>query len=597
MKRLIFIAILVLARLLVHAQGGQGPENYTFNICEGDTVVLGIASIEGVVRIWPEFGPFLSFYGDSVLAYAENTSDTIVIYQNLLVSYVAENTSFFTDTLTVNIYPQPVEDLPELNYGICSGDTIPMYYEPVEGGYMYALPEALCEVDTIGSPNIRLFPTTSTLYQLYVTNAGGCSIGPYDLNVNVQSISDSIAFALYDTICYTSQAFSLESMIFPLSASVSGPGVGIGNFFYPALAGEGLHTLTLSTGSGSCLVELQKSIRILGESDVSFGDLPNYCQNDPKILLNTGVPAGGIYGVNELESIFLEPYLLPLGEQLLKYSFVGADGCNITKSQLVFIKSIPERPELIVNGNTATCSGDTLVLGASLSAPRYIWSTGDTTQYIYAYNQAFYYVSINASNGCRNYSDTLFLGFYPSPLTNLFSPAWPNGYNVSAPDAGDGSIYLNIQGGAPPYTIEWSNGATTEDLVGLSSGLYVVTLTDTGGCITRDSIFLSDPVNTSIGQIEAEGEFRGIKIPNGFTPNGDGFNDTWKMNGLSPVLEQNEVMIFDVRGKLVYRMQNYREQWDGRDLNGNVLSEGDYFWIFRSANAAGMIKGSVNVMR
>jgi gliding motility-associated-like protein len=115
--------------------------------------------------------------------------------------------------------------------------------------------------------------------------------------------------------------------------------------------------------------------------------------------------------------------------------------------------------------------------------------------------------------------------------------------------------------------------------------------------VSRDSIFLSDPVNTSIGQIEAEGEFRGLKIPNGFTPNGDGFNDTWKMNGLSPALERNEVLVFNVRGKLVYRMQNYREQWDGRDLDGNVLSEGDYFWIFRSANAAGMIKGSVNVMR
>jgi gliding motility-associated-like protein len=111
----------------------------------------------------------------------------------------------------------------------------------------------------------------------------------------------------------------------------------------------------------------------------------------------------------------------------------------------------------------------------------------------------------------------------------------------------------------------------------------------------RDSIFLSDPVNTSIGNITAEGAFSGIKIPNGFTPNGDGFNDTWRIIGLSPALERNEMQVFDARGNLVYRMQNYRAQWDGRDVKGNVLPEGDYFWVFKAANGA--IKGNVNLRR
>jgi gliding motility-associated-like protein len=400
---------------------------------------------------------------------------------------------------------------------------------------------------------------------------------------------------LYDTICFSSFPFPLDSLILPLTGDVSGPGVGANRYFYPELAGEGTHTLTLSAGSGSCLIQIQKNIEIIGESDVTFGDLPNFCQNDPKLLLESGLPQGGFYYLDGEEEEYLDPSLLPVGNQIVKYVFVGDDGCSIVKSQTVFIKSIPERPDLIVNGDSATCTGDTLELGASFFAPRYIWSTGDTTQYINAFNQGFYYVSINASNGCRNYSDTLFLGFYPLPVTELFSPIWPNGYNVSAPNAGDGSIYLDIQGGAPPYTIEWSNGATTEDLSGLNSGLYLVTLTDTGGCVARDSIFLSDPVNTSIGSIMAEGEFSGIKIPNGFTPNGDGFNDTWKIDGLSPALERNEVLVFDARGMLAYRMQNYRAQWDGRDVNGTVLPDGDYFWVFKAANGA--MKGSVNLRR
>jgi gliding motility-associated-like protein len=170
-----------------------------------------------------------------------------------------------------------------------------------------------------------------------------------------------------------------------------------------------------------------------------------------------------------------------------------------------------------------------------------------------------------------------------------------NGYNVSAVGAADGSIDLSADGGIPPYSFIWSNGANTEDLSELNSGWYFVTLSDSGRCTTRDSIFLSDPVNTSIGSIVGSGEFSGLKIPNGFTPNGDGFNDTWRIAGLSPALERNEMLVFDVRGKLVYRNQNYRAQWDGLDTNGNMLPEGDYFWVFKAAN--GSLKGNVNLRR
>ena len=125
----------------------------------------------------------------------------------------------------------------------------------------------------------------------------------------------------------------------------------------------------------------------------------------------------------------------------------------------------------------------------------------------------------------------------------------------------------------------------------------MVTIIDSGGCITRDSIFLSDPVNTSIGAHITTGEFTGIKIPNGFTPNGDGFNDTWKFDALPNKMERNEVLVYSRTGLLVYRANNYREQWDGRDLKGNALPAGDYFWVFRSPNAAGILKGSVNLRR
>jgi hypothetical protein len=51
-------------------------------------------------------------------------------------------------------------------------------------------------------------------------------------------------------------------------------------------------------------------------------------------------------------------------------------------------------------------------------------------------------------------------------------------YNCSAYGASDGWIDLHIVGGVAPYTFEWSNGATDEDIHNLTSGRYTVTIHD-----------------------------------------------------------------------------------------------------------------------
>lgn len=611
MKQRVFI-LMILMQMLFGAQSLWAqeepfnpdlPQNYTMYICTNDTTELGFAPIENVQRVWTsDVPPLLDLYGDTVRVYYNNTADTAVVFRSVITRVYFDTlippgiTGIVNDTLVLVVLPAIQETLPEvMSYSVCPGDTVTLYYPNVPYGYMRISPEASSIWDTLsGAPRFYLFPDTSTVYDLYIRNIAGCEIGPFPVSINLDAIPDFLQITAYDEICLNSDSFLVEYS--PLNAILSGSGIGSSGYFRPGLAGIGAHIITLSTNSGFCNVSLSDTINVYDENYISFGDIDNICQNENTITLNTGMPSGGTYygACIENDSI-IRPANHSPGLYELEYRYRGGDGCVYSKFQTVFIKAIPPKPDLLIFGDSVACVGDTLILGASIFANKYAWNNGDTTQYIKAFNYGDYFVSIAAANGCRNNSDTLFLSFNPPPLVSLNSPLQGNGYNVSAPGAGDGSIDITVQGGFPPYSFSWSTGANTENLDGLNSGLYSVSVTDSGRCTVRDSIFLSDPVNTSIGSITADGEFTGIKIPNGFTPNGDGFNDVWKISGLSPALERNEMLVFDAWGNLVYRMQNYRAQWDGRDVNGNVMPEGDYFWVFKAANGA--IKGNVNLRR
>jgi gliding motility-associated-like protein len=69
-------------------------------------------------------------------------------------------------------------------------------------------------------------------------------------------------------------------------------------------------------------------------------------------------------------------------------------------------------------------------------------------------------------------------------------------------------------------------------------------------------------------------EFKMV-IPNVFTPNGDGANDSWEVPDLKKYIS-NEVVIFDRWGKKVYEANNYSNGWDG-----GRLGDGVYFYIMK----------------
>ncbi|MFP4846905.1 Ig-like domain-containing protein, partial [Winogradskyella sp. PE311] len=66
-----------------------------------------------------------------------------------------------------------------------------------------------------------------------------------------------------------------------------------------------------------------------------------------------------------------------------------------------------------------------------------------------------------------------------------------------------GAIDITVSGGYPPYTISWSNSATSEDIDSLYAGDYTVTITDTTGCSINETFTLNQPTEDLESSISA----------------------------------------------------------------------------------------------
>lgn len=73
----------------------------------------------------------------------------------------------------------------------------------------------------------------------------------------------------------------------------------------------------------------------------------------------------------------------------------------------------------------------------------------------------------------------------------------------------------------------------------------------------------------------------GLIISRALSPNGDGVNDYWHIQGIEKISD-NRVFIFNRWGDKICVIKNYDNQsnrWDGKDDNGNTLPDGTYYFL------------------
>ncbi len=138
--------------------------------------------------------------------------------------------------------------------------------------------------------------------------------------------------------------------------------------------------------------------------------------------------------------------------------------------------------------------------------------------------------------------------------------------------AKDGYAAIKVNGGYAPFSYIWSPINSSQDsLGGLESGDYTVTVTDKYGKV--------GVINFSIELEKMSACY--FHIYSGITPNGDGNNDKWEIDGIEN-FPDNSVEIYNRWGDKVWEAKGYDNTgivWEGNNASGRPLPDGTYFYI------------------
>lgn len=117
----------------------------------------------------------------------------------------------------------------------------------------------------------------------------------------------------------------------------------------------------------------------------------------------------------------------------------------------------------------------------------YAWSNGQTTEDLNAITSGNYTVTITDQNGCEKVESF----FVKQPSSALVVTTF--GKDVKCNGSSTGSIQSIVSGGTLPYTYNWSNGQTTNNISNLSAGSYSLTVTDGNGCTAFSGAVINQP--------------------------------------------------------------------------------------------------------
>lgn len=580
-------------------------------LCEGSNEVVSFTGTAGATANYQwNFGSGTVVSGSGAGPYSVqyNTPG-----QEQIQLTVNENGCIASSDIYLTVYPIPTSDF-VINNSACINDPITINYSGT------ATPAAIYNwvfgggnvVSGNGAGPYTLVWNTSGNYQLSLTvSENGCVSGQTDLMANVNPLP--AVFAGNNQIVCSGIAVPLGNPAVPGETYQWFPPADLSNTTISNPVATPInnttstqvidYTLTVTDANG-CVNTDNVEVSAFPVPIVNYNRLPGQCleNNSFNFSANSNIPSG----VNFSWTFTPQASQLASAQKdvTVTYSSTGTfpvllsadyNGCpaqlyadSVSIYEMPTSDFLPQIrsgcvPLVVPFANSSTGIGNS-----------YNWTFGDgktdnvtTPEHIFT-QPGIYSVALTARNihGCL--ADTTYKDLIEVyALPNGQFAANPEIANILAPVvqfqnySSNVATYLWDLGDSSTST-EWSPNHLYED-----TGNYSITLmlVSPNGC-----------VDTVRGIIRVEDNFS-FYIPNAFSPNGDGVNDSFRGYGVA--IKKYLLNIYNRWGELIYTTDNYDKPWDGQ-VNSNFVQSDVY--VYRIAltdhhGASHTYLGNVTVIR
>jgi gliding motility-associated-like protein len=262
-------------------------------------------------------------------------------------------------------------------------------------------------------------------------------------------------------------------------------------------------------------------------------------------------------------------------------TLINSLGCDSIITTILNVLALPNIQ--VVNLQDVLCfgemTGEIQVAAPESISPQFVWVSHEISgTYIKDLPVGVYTLEVTDAYSCT--SDTSLIVSQPPELRFDYELGHPScvGYN-------NGYVEFEVAGGVLPYEYSYEMGESNSPYFSnLYEGEYDFVISDNNNCTEYVSIELIDT------NIEC------ISIPNAFTPNDDGTNDTWIINYID-FFNNYHIQVFNRWGQLTYCGMLGDEPWDGSNMkNGKKVPTGSYIYVIKLDSGIDHRSGIVTVV-